>query len=99
MSFGTQNFQQQQQPQQQERNLYIYHLPANADDSLLYRIFSPYGAIESVKVIADPQTGLCKGYGFVKMVNYVDAWNAVQMLNGVLIGDSQLQVSFKKSKH
>ena len=45
----------------QERNLFIYHLPGEANEALLYKLFSPYGAIESVKVATDPQTNTCKG--------------------------------------
>src|SRR5690554_3004879 len=40
--------------------LFIYNLPPNADESLLYRLFSPYGAIVNVRVIRDLSTGLCK---------------------------------------
>ena len=43
-----------------ERNLFVYHLPQNADDTLLYRLFSPFGAIESAKAVID-SAGLCKG--------------------------------------
>jgi RNA recognition motif-containing protein len=32
---------------------------------MLYEKFSPYGAILSVKVLSDPQTGQCRGIGFV----------------------------------
>ena len=45
---------------QLERNLFVYHLPQKADDMLLYRLFSPFGAIESAKAVTD-QAGLCKG--------------------------------------
>ena len=81
-----------------DRNIFIYHLPGETDEAYLYKLFSPYGAIESVKVITDLQ-GTCKGYGFVKMVNVMDAWNAIQMLNGAKVGEKYIQVSIKKSKH
>jgi ELAV like protein 2/3/4 len=84
-------------PMGQEANLFIYHLPPDTDDAYLYRLFGPYGAIESVKVIRDPTTIVCKGYGFVKMMNWIDAWNAIQSLNGYRVGDKYLQVSFKKN--
>jgi len=46
----------------QETCLFVYHLPPEADDALLYRLFSPFGAIESVKVVRDHTTGSCKGF-------------------------------------
>jgi len=79
-------------PMPQDANLFIYHLPSNSDDALLYRLFSPFGAIESVKVIKDPVTNACKGYGFVKMVNWSDASTAIQSLNGAKVGEKYLQV-------
>jgi len=107
MNPQQQQYQQQQQqqpyyppqpyfPQQQvEANLFIYHLPGNADDTLLYRLFSPFGAILSVKVVRDTATGQCKGYGFVKMANYAAAYAAIQALNGTKVENKYLQVSFK----
>ncbi|EFA77985.1 RNA-binding region RNP-1 domain-containing protein [Heterostelium album PN500] len=77
-------------------NLYIYNLPADADDALLYRLFSPSGAIASVKVVKDPITQACKGFGFVRMVNLQDAINAINSVNGVTVEGKVLQVSFKK---
>eukprot|EP01102_Stenamoeba_stenopodia_P008317 TRINITY_DN2384_c0_g1_i1.p1 TRINITY_DN2384_c0_g1~~TRINITY_DN2384_c0_g1_i1.p1 ORF type:complete len:413 (+),score=89.60 TRINITY_DN2384_c0_g1_i1:304-1542(+) len=79
-----------------ETNLFVYHLPSDVDDALLYRLFSPYGAIESVKIIRDHSTGVCKGYGFVKMVNVADAWNAMHALANYKVGDKYLQVTFKR---
>lgn len=80
----------------QEANLFVYHLPSDADDALLYRLFSPYGAIDNVKVIRDHSTGACKGYGFVKMINIADAWNAIHGLSNYKVGDKFLQVTFKR---
>lgn len=41
------------------------NLPVDADKLFLYEKFSPYGAILSVKVLNDPQSGQCRGVGFV----------------------------------
>jgi len=77
-------------------NLFIYHLPTSADDTLLYKLFSPYGAIISVKVVKDPANGLCKGFGFVKMADYATAMAAINGVNGTKIENKHLSVSFKK---
>ena len=78
--------------------LFVYNIPETANDSFLYKWFSPHGAISSVNVIRDSEAGKCKGYGFVNMVNYEDACEAIFKLNGQVIEGKQLQVSFKKSK-
>lgn len=78
--------------------IFVYNIPETTEDSLLYQLFSPYGAITSVKVIRDLKTGVCKRYGFVNMLNYEDAYQAVVSLNGTNVDGKILQVSFKTSK-
>ena len=78
--------------------IYVYNIPETTEDSLLYQLFSPFGAISSVKVIRDLKTGMCKRYGFVNMVNYEEAYQAVVSLNGTALDGKMLQVSFKTSK-
>jgi len=81
-----------------EANLFIYHLPQSAEDNLLYNLFSPYGKIQSVKVVKDKSNGQCKGYGFVKMMNYSSAYNAMQGLNGLRIENKTLQITWKDAR-
>lgn len=79
--------------------LFVYNLPESSQDSLLYQLFAPYGAISSVKVIVDPATMKCKRFGFVNMVNYAEAYQAILSLNGYQVeGGKKLQVSFKSQK-
>ena len=75
----------------------MYNLPSDADDAFLYKIFSRYGAIQSVKVVKDPQTGTCKGFGFVRYGQFSDALHAIQATNGMSVGQKQLSVSFKSA--
>ena len=77
--------------------IFIYNLPAEADDTTLYQLFSPFGKISSVKVIKD-QNGKSKGFGFVNMMNYDEAFTAVNSLNKSLLDGKLLQVSFKTPK-
>lgn len=78
--------------------IFVYNLPETTADSLLYQLFSPFGAITSVKVIMDHATGKCKRFGFVNMVNYEEAYQAIVNLNGYVVDGKQLQVSFKSQK-
>jgi ELAV/HuD family splicing factor len=78
--------------------IFVYNLPENCPDSLLYQLFSPFGAITSVNVIRDLKSGAGKRYGFVNMVNYEDACRAILSLDGYVHDGKQLQVSFKCQK-
>lgn len=78
--------------------IFIYNLPPEAEESILWQLFGPFGAVQSVKVIQDLQTNKCKGFGFVTMSNYEEALSAIHSLNGYSLGNRVLQVSFKTNK-
>jgi len=78
--------------------LFVYNLAPDTEDSLLWSLFGPFGAVQSVKVIRDAQSTKCKGFGFVVMTNYDEAVMAIQSLNGFALGNRVLQVSFKSQK-
>ena len=75
--------------------LFVYNLPPEAEEPLLWQLFGPFGAVQSVKLVRDQQTSKCKGYGFVTMANYEEAALTIQSLNGLMLGGRILQVSFK----
>lgn len=79
--------------------LFIYNLGPETEESALWQLFGPFGAVQSVKVIRDLQTYECKGFGFVTMTNYDDALMAIQALNGYMMGNRVLQVSFKANNN
>ncbi|XP_076145764.1 ELAV-like protein 2 isoform X2 [Alosa pseudoharengus] len=78
--------------------IFVYNLAPDADESILWQMFGPFGAVTNVKVIRDFSTNKCKGFGFVTMTNYDEAAMAIASLNGYRLGDRVLQVSFKTNK-
>uniref|UniRef100_UPI00398E9C5C ELAV-like protein 2 isoform X1 n=2 Tax=Pristiophorus japonicus TaxID=55135 RepID=UPI00398E9C5C len=78
--------------------IFVYNLAPDADESILWQMFGPFGAVTNVKVIRDFNTNKCKGFGFVTMTNYDEAAMAIASLNGYRLGDRVLQVSFKTNK-
>jgi len=89
---------QSMSPNMPSFSLFVFNLPPESDENYLYQLFGPYGALAQVKIVRDPATNLCKGFGFVNMVKLEDAQNAIAALNGAQIGTKTLQVSFKKEK-
>lgn len=75
--------------------IFVYNLAPDTEDSVLWQLFGPFGAVQSVKVIRDYTSTKCKGFGFVTMTNYEEALVAIQNLNGFTLGNRVLQVSFK----
>ncbi|KAF5400619.1 ELAV/HuD family splicing factor [Paragonimus heterotremus] len=75
--------------------IFVYNLAPDTEESILWQLFGPFGAVQTVKVIRDPVTAKCKGFGFVTMSNYEEALLAIHSLNGFNLGNRVLQVSFK----
>ncbi|XP_013105304.1 protein elav isoform X2 [Stomoxys calcitrans] len=78
--------------------IFIYNLAPETEESSLWQLFGPFGAVQSVKIVKDSSTNQCKGYGFVSMTNYDEAAMAIRALNGYTLGNRVLQVSFKTNK-
>uniref|UniRef100_A0A1I8GGL7 RRM domain-containing protein n=1 Tax=Macrostomum lignano TaxID=282301 RepID=A0A1I8GGL7_9PLAT len=78
-------------------SIFVYNLAPETEDRILWELFGPFGAVQTVKVIRDPGTNKCRGFGFVTMSNYEEALLAIQSLNGYTVGNRTLQVSFKSA--
>ncbi len=50
-------------------NIYVGNLPFSATSEAIQELFSTYGAVESVKLITDRETGQLRGFGFVEMTS------------------------------
>ncbi|KOX70837.1 ELAV-like protein 4 [Melipona quadrifasciata] len=72
--------------------IFVYNLAPETEENVLWQLFGPFGAVQSVKVIRDLQTNKCKGFGFVTMTNYDEAVVAIQSLNGYTLGNRVLQL-------
>ena len=62
-------------------------------DSDLQTLFETFGAVQSVQIIMDRDTGRSKGFGFVEMNGAQEAQAAIDGLNGKEINGRQLTVN------
>ncbi|KAF8410382.1 hypothetical protein HHK36_002910 [Tetracentron sinense] len=65
------------------RRLYVGNLHFNITEDQLRQVFEPFGPVELVQLPLEPETGQCKGFGFVQFARLEDA-RAAQSLNGQL---------------
>ena len=63
-------------------NIYIGNLNYRVREADLQQVMEEYGAVDSVKIIKDRETGKSKGLGFVEMGNDAQAKQAIEELNG-----------------
>ena len=64
------------------KKLYVESLSYSVDKAHLEQLFTAYGAVTSVQVIMDRDSGRSKGFGFVEMSNDQEAQAAISALNG-----------------
>lgn len=51
--------------------LYVGSLHFNITEDMLRGIFEPFGKIDNIQLIMDPETGRSKGYGFLTVYIYI----------------------------
>ena len=73
--------------------IYVGNLPFSATKDSLGDLFSPFGTVDSVKIVTDRDTGLSKGFGFVEMSNDDEAQTAIDKLNGSDMGGRSIVVN------
>jgi cold-inducible RNA-binding protein len=62
--------------------LYVGNMSFDSSETELRKAFEAFGAVESVTIIMDRDTGRPKGFGFVEMSNDAEAKKAIEGLNG-----------------
>lgn len=64
------------------RKLYVGNLHPEVTQADLEQLFASYGDVRRAEVVADPATGLSKGFGHVVMADDQQAESAASALNG-----------------
>lgn len=72
--------------------LYVGSLHFNITEEMLRGIFEPFGKIDNIQLIMDPETGRSKGYGFITYHNCDDAKKALEQLNGFELAGRPMKV-------
>ncbi len=75
------------------RELYVGHISYEATEADLRRIFAVAGTVSSVHIITDPATGKSKGCAYVRMATAEEAKEAIDCLDGALLGGREISVS------
>jgi RNA recognition motif-containing protein len=78
------------------KKLYVANLSYGAGRAELEALFAPFGAVESVQLITDRETGRSKGVAFVEMASDEGALAAIAGLNGKPVGGRALKVEVAK---
>jgi RNA recognition motif-containing protein len=77
--------------------LYVGNLPFTATEDSVRALFAQHGAIDSLALITDRETGNPRGFGFIEMAN-ADAARAMQALNGADFEGRPLRINEAQNK-
>jgi RNA recognition motif-containing protein len=78
--------------------LYVGNMPYTTTEEELRTLFSQAGAVASVAVIKDRDTGQSKGFGFIEMATQAEAQKAITMFNRYRMGDRELTVNLARPR-
>ncbi|MBI3536483.1 MAG: RNA-binding protein [Chloroflexi bacterium] len=81
-----------------ESKLYVGNLSYNVTEDQLRDLFTQAGEIKEVTLIMDRDTRRSKGFGFVEMMNQVDAEKAIQMFNEHELDGRKMTVNIARPK-
>jgi len=80
------------------KKIYVGRLGFSATEGMLRSLFEKYGTVERVNIVADPETGQPRDFGFVVMSNHAEAVKAMAALNGWELDGSTLNVNEARPK-
>jgi len=75
------------------KRLYVGNLPFSASEHDVRAAFEAHGAVESVHLVTDRDTGQVRGFGFVEFGDSGEAQQAIDALNGQDMGGRALVVN------
>ena len=77
------------------QKMYVGNLSFQTTEGELEDLFAQVGAVESVRIITDRDTGRSRGFGFVEM-NEENAATAISQFNGHQVDGRELTVNEAK---
>ncbi len=73
--------------------LYVGNISFGSTEADLKDLFGRHGAVESVSVITDRETGRPRGFAFVEMEDASAAQDAIRALDGTDLGGRTIKVN------
>jgi RNA recognition motif-containing protein len=73
--------------------IYVGNLSYDTTEEQIKEAFAGMGAIESVSLVTDRDTGRSKGFAFVEMADQAEAKSAIEQLNGTEVDGRTMNVN------
>ena len=76
--------------------LFVGGFPLEIQEIELAKLIAIHGDIDTIKIVRDKKTKICKGYAFVEMKDREGAENTVEALDGTLLDGKILSVKINE---
>lgn len=78
--------------------VYVGNLASSVTSHDLEAFFSRAGEVRGALAVSDKVSGLCRGFGFVDMVDSADATVAVSLLNNTELNGQRIKIDRDSSR-
>lgn len=79
-------------------NLFVGNLDITVTEQQLRELFAAHGAVETISLVVDRDTGEPRGMAFVEMTQAADAQSAISALNGTVLNGRPMSVNEARPK-
>ncbi|GAA4308279.1 hypothetical protein GCM10023149_02150 [Mucilaginibacter gynuensis] len=73
--------------------VFIGGFPLDANELQIVQLVSLHGQVDTIKIVRDKKTRICKGYAFLEMKDKAAADAVIDALDGTMMGDRVLSVA------
>ena len=80
------------------KKIYVGNLPFSMGEENLKELFEQKGAVDSVNLMRDRDTGRSRGFAFVEMASEEEATKAIEELNSYSVDGRSLTVNEAKPR-
>jgi len=78
--------------------LYVGNLSKSTTEAEINTLFANAGAVSTVELVKDRDSGLSKGFAFVTMTDQAEADKAISMYNASTLGGNVIKVNVAKPR-
>jgi cold-inducible RNA-binding protein len=80
------------------KNIFVGNLAFDLTEDQVRALFESHGAVETVTIVKDRDTGRSRGFAFAEMTSATEADTAINGLNGKLMWERQLTINEARPK-
>jgi len=81
-----------------EIRIYVGNLAKSTNEAEIKALFEQAGAVTTVDLVKDRDSGLSKGFAFVTMTTQADADKAISMFNAYSLAGNEIKVNVAKPR-